>query len=88
MFDYERAAGKAFMKDRDHRLKSFKWTNTGIKLTIPKMNKEMDLGKYDGDVDTGSEYKEKVIEVNKIYGELLFCLQKKMQNCKNILPLF
>ena len=68
MFDYERAAGKAFMKDRDHRLKSYNWTKTGIQLTIPGIKKEMDLGKYEGDVDVVREYKHTSIEIIEIVG--------------------
>ena len=48
MFDYESAAGQAFIKDS--RLKSFEWTDTGIKLTIPGIKKEIDSGKYEADV--------------------------------------
>ena len=46
MFDYESMAGDAFIKDRKKRLKSYEWTYTGIKFTIPDIDKEMDLGKY------------------------------------------
>ena len=67
MFDYESAAGQAFIKD--NRLKSYKWTDTGIELTIPYIKKEMDLGKYEGAMEYGREYKGKSIEVSKIFGK-------------------
>ena len=76
MFDYERAAGQAFMKDRDHRLKTKNWTDTGIKLTIPGIKKEMDLGKYEGDVDVITDYKHTSIEVKKIVGKSFIHLDK------------
>ena len=69
MFDYESAAGQAFMKDRDHRLKSYNWTDTGITLTIPDIDKERDLGKYQCDVEIGAEYKARSIELTQIFGQ-------------------
>ena len=74
MFDYESAAGQAFIKDRYGRLKSYEWTNTGIKLKIQDIDKEKDLGKYEGEVDTGANYKTKMIEIKEILGWSLFCL--------------
>ena len=69
MFDYESATGQAFIKDK--RLKSYSWTNTGIKLTIAGIEKEMDLGKYEGDVDNGEDYKQITIEVKEFFGKSL-----------------
>ena len=80
MFDYERAAGQAYMKD--NRLKSYAWTDTGIKLTILDIKKEMDLGKYEGDVDIGSVYEQTAIEIKEIFGKS-FILLDKYYNCKN-----
>ena len=74
MFDYESAAGQAFMKDNYNRLKSYQWTDKGIKLMIPNISKEMDLGKYEGDVDTGKGDNRKQIEVKEIVGQSLFYL--------------
>ena len=69
MFDYESAAGKAFLKDPNNRLKSYEWTDTGIKLTIPDIGNEVDLGKYQCDVDIGPTYEQKLIEVKNIFGK-------------------
>ena len=74
MFDYESLAGEAFIKDRKKRLKSYEWTDTGVKFVISDINKEMDLGKYSGEVSTGTEFNEKKIEINKILGQALICL--------------
>ena len=76
MFDYERAAGQAFMKDGYNRLKSYDWTDTGIKLIIPGIKREIDLGNYEGDVDIGEDYKHKSIEVREILGKSLIHLKK------------
>ena len=70
MFDYESAAGEAFIKDRDARLKSFEWTDTGIKMTIPDINKDKDLAEYKGEVSTISEDADTVIEVQEIIGKI------------------
>ena len=68
LFDYESDAGQAFMKD--NRLKSYEWTDTGIKLMIPNMDKEKDSGKYEADIATGPEkYNQKSIEVIEICGQ-------------------
>ena len=82
LFDYESAAGQAFIKDS--RLKSFHWTKTGIKLTIPEINKEMDLGKYQCDVDYGPEYDKVSIEVKEIFGQSFIGLDK-FQNCQSVI---
>ena len=74
MFDYEKTAGQAFMKDRNSRLKSYEWTNTGIKLTISDINKKMDLGNYQGEVETDQDYNTKAIEVKEIFGQSFICL--------------
>ena len=72
MFDYERLAGKSYIKDK--RLKSFDWTDTGIKLRIPVINKDEDLGKYNGEAATDTAGDDATIEVNEIFGKLYFCL--------------
>ena len=69
MFDYESAAGQAYMKDSYHRLKSYHWTNTGITLGIPGIKKEMDWGKYEGFIDFGEYYEQKSIEIQEISGK-------------------
>ena len=69
MFDYESAAGQAFMKDNEKRLKLYHWTNTGIKFTIQDIDKGKDSGKYEGDVAIGADYKKKSIEVKEIHGQ-------------------
>ena len=69
MFDYETAAGQVYMKDWDNRLKSYKWTDKGIKLTIPDIDNKKDSGKYKGDVTIGNTNKEKSIEVKEIFGQ-------------------
>ena len=73
MFDYERIAGQAFMKDSYNRLTSYEWTDTGIKLMIPDIDKEKDLGKYQGDVETENDHQQRIIEVKKIVGKLFIC---------------
>ena len=79
MFDYESVAGKAFIKDKNSRLKSYNWTDTGIKLMIPDIDKKKDLGKYKGDVATKRENSQNIIEIKEIHGELLviFTLNSK-----------
>ena len=67
MFDYEQMAGAAYMKDSHNRLKSYKWTDTGIKLLIPDLDKK-DLGKYQGDVAIGGHGSQKIIEIKEILG--------------------
>ena len=79
MFDYESAAGQVFMKDTYNRLKSYEWTDTGIKFTIPNIKKEIDLGKYDCDVDIGSSYEQNAIEIKNIFGECCIFFE----NCYN-----
>ena len=69
MFNYESVTGHAFIKDSYNRLKSYQSTDKGIKLMIPNISKEMDLGK-----DTGRGDNQKQIEVKEIVGQLLFCL--------------
>ena len=69
MFDYERLAGEAYIKDRYNRLKSYQWTDSGVRFTILDINKEMDLGKYEGEVAMGAHYKQYKIEINKIFGQ-------------------
>ena len=66
MFDYESAAGQAFIKDTHQRLISYEWTDTGIKLTIGNIDKTNDLGKYKGEVEIRQEYKPATIEVKQI----------------------
>ena len=68
MFDYESVAGKAFVKDENHRLKFYNWTDTGITLTIPQINNTTDLGKYEGEVATGSDGNKAIIEIKEIFG--------------------
>ena len=67
MFDYEIIAGQGYMKDS--RLKSFEWTDTGIKLTILHTHKNLDLGKYEGEVVIGSDYRKSTIEISEILGK-------------------
>ena len=69
MFDYETYTGKAFIKDRGNRLKSYEWTDTGIKFMIPDINKNLDLGKYVAEVETEHNYKRKTIEIKQIFGQ-------------------
>ena len=66
LFDYERAVGKAFIKD--NRLKSFEWTDTGIKLIITDIVKKKDQRKYLCDVNVGAEYKEIAVVVKEFFG--------------------
>ena len=84
MFDYESVIGQVFIKDRDRRLKSFNWTDTGIKLTIPDINKHMDLGKYRAEVSTMTDDNNKMIEIREILGKS-FAFLCCIHNCKNIL---
>ena len=85
MFDYESAAGQAFIKDRKNRLKSYEWTYTGIKLTIPNIKKAMDLGKYESQVSTEADHATQYIEIQEIHGESLFYVEHL---CKNVVYLF
>ena len=72
LFDYEKLAGQAFIKG--NRVKKYEWTATGIKLTIPNIKKDVDLGKYGGEVATQKEYKEEVMEIQDIFGQSFICL--------------
>ena len=83
MFDYEKTAGQAFMKDRNNRLKSYEWTNTGIKLMIPDINKNMDLGNYQGEVETDQDYNKIAIEVKQIFGQSFIWIT--LWDCKNLI---
>ena len=67
LFDFEDAAGQVFIKD--NRLKAYEWTDTGIKLTITDINKNMDFGKYEGEVTIEGVYDKTIIEVNSIIGK-------------------
>ena len=78
MFDYENIAGQAFIKDK--RLKSYEWTDTGIKLTIKDLDKNMDLGKYQGDVSKELNQAQTKIEVKKIFGKSFICLDYLEEN--------
>ena len=69
MFDYEKAAGQAYIKDRFRRLQSYDWTNTGIRFTIPDIDRKMDLGIYEGDVQVEQECIQKTIEIKEIFGQ-------------------
>ena len=71
LFDYENLAGQAFIKG--NRLKKYEWTATGIKLTIPGMKKDVDFGKYGGEVATQTEYEQQVIEIKDIFGQSFIC---------------
>ena len=71
MFDYESIAGQAFLKD--NRIKSYEWTDTGINLTIVDIDKNLDLGKYEGEVAIESDYKQHVIEIREILGKSFIC---------------
>ena len=84
MFDYESAAGQAFIKDREKRLKSYNWTATGIKLMIPDIDEEKDLGKYQGEVDIGTDNNQETIEVKEFFGESFIPLENiwKRKNVK------
>ena len=67
MLDYESLAGQTFMKD--NRLKSYKWTDTGIQLMIANIDKEKDLGKYEADVATGhNKNVQKMMAIKEIWG--------------------
>ena len=68
MFDYESGVGKAFIKDRKDRLKSYEWTKTGIKLTISYINKDTDFGKYEGYATIENQTSTEVIEITNIFG--------------------
>ena len=74
MFDYESAAGQAFIKDKHQRLISQEWTDTGIRLTIGNIDKTNDLGKYKGEVEIGQEHKSATIEINQIIGKSFLTL--------------
>ena len=67
MFDYEQVAGQAFMKG--NRLKSYEWTGTGIKFTILDINRNLDQGKYEGEVAAGLNHKQNIIEVGQFLGK-------------------
>ena len=82
MFDFESAAGQAFIKD--NRLKAYNWTNTGIKFNIPSINKEIHLGKYEGEVDIGPDYKANSIHIKQIFGQSVLCFHYN-KGCKNII---
>ena len=69
MFDYEDAAGQAFIQD--NRLKSYEWTDTGIKLMM-----NMDLGKYEGEAATQSDYDRARIEIKNIIGKSFISIDK------------
>ena len=68
MFDYEDVAGQAFIKD--NRLTSYELTATGIKLMISDINKNMDLGTYEGEAAIKQDYDKAIIEVSNIIGKL------------------
>ena len=74
MFDYESDAGEVFLKDEYHRLKSYEWTNTGIQLKIPNINKESDLGEYIGEVAIENYDSQQTIAVKEIFGQSFICV--------------
>ena len=84
MLDYERKANQTYIKDRKNRLKSYVWTDTGIKLTIPDIDKEKDVGTYKALVDIGGDHQEQTIEINKIYGKLSVGLDTFLKS-KNVM---
>ena len=86
MFDYENSAGTAFIKDRDNRLKSYEWTDTGIKFLIPDITRKTDLGKYEGEFETEHDYKQETVEIKEIFGQLFICLHYllDLQNKMNV----
>ena len=69
MFGYESADGQGFIKDTKKRLKSYAWTDTGIKLTVSDIDKGNDLGNYKGEVYIGGNYTEQSIKVREILGK-------------------
>ena len=69
MFDFEAVADQAFIKRNEMRLKHYNWTDTGIKFTIPDIDRGKDLGKYEGEVETGPHYNKISIEVKQIFGQ-------------------
>ena len=41
---------------------------------IPNINNKMDLGKYQGEVETEHGYKKQAIEIKEIIGQSFICL--------------
>ena len=76
LFDYEDVAGQVFIKD--NRLKSFEWTDTGIKLKISDINRKKDLGKYEGEVSTERGFAKANNEVNTIIGKSLVLIDLRI----------
>ena len=74
MFDYEKRKGQSFIKDEKKRLKSYEWTETGIKFTIQDIKKEMDLGIYLASVEKGSNSEDKRIKLDNFFGQSFICL--------------
>ena len=73
MFDYESDAGESFI--RDERLTSYSWTDTGIKLVISNINKEVDFGRYEGSVTIGTNSAVlTLINIPQIIGKSFTCL--------------
>ena len=67
LFDYESVTGQAYIKD--NRLKSYEWTDKGIRFIITDIVKEKDQGKYLCDMVVGAEYKEEPVVVKEIFGQ-------------------
>ena len=88
MFDYEKLAGQAYVKDRFKRLQSYEWMNTGIKFTIPDIDKKIDLGKYQGHVETEQEYSKITIEIKEIFGQSFMSIYKFFLRSKNVTNIY
>ena len=74
MFEYDSVIGKAVIGDKNHRLKSYLWTGTGINLKIPEMRKKMDVGKYEATIVIGQNSSQATIEVKEILGQSFICV--------------
>ena len=74
MFEFEKIKGQGFVNYDKRRLKSYQWTETGIKFSILDVNKDKDLGKYEAVVTTNQHHTNASIEIKQIFGKSFFCL--------------
>ena len=78
MFGYEKVAGQAFIKSTKKRWTSYEWTETGIRFSIPDIDKNVDLGVYEGKAATRQTHMKTSIEIKHIFGMLCLILYFKI----------
>ena len=85
MFGYEKVAGQAFIKSTEKRLTTYEWTETSIKFSIPDIDRNVDLGVYEGEAATKQAHMKTSIEIKHISGMLCIFLYLNTYFFQNVI---